>query len=93
MNVDAQRIDRFLWFARLTKTRSAAQALCTAGHIRLNGRRVERAHLPVRPGDILTLPTPAGVRALRVAALPKRRGPASEAATLVDPIDARAPQA
>lgn len=73
------RIDKFLWFARLSKSRSTAQKLAEDGHIRLNGRRIERAHAPVRAGDLITFPHAAGVRVVRVIALPGRRGPAPEA--------------
>lgn len=75
----ALRLDKFLWFVRLAKTRSAAQALTEAGHVRLDGRRVERAHVCVRVGSVLSLPTSAGARVVRVDALPLRRGPAPEA--------------
>ncbi|MCJ8158600.1 RNA-binding S4 domain-containing protein [Sphingomonas sp. LaA6.9] len=77
-----QRIDRFLWFARLAKTRSIAQTMCEQGFIRLDGRRIDRAHALVRPGNVLSLVAHGCVRVLRVEALPARRGPASEAATL-----------
>ena len=73
------RIDKFLWFARLAKSRTVAQKLAEEGHIRLNGRRVERAHAPVRTGDLITFPHPSGVRVVRVMQLPGRRGPAPEA--------------
>lgn len=73
------RIDKFLWFTRLARSRSFAQGLAEAGHIRLNGRRVDRAHAPVRPGDLITLPHGLSVRVVRVSALPLRRGPAVEA--------------
>lgn len=73
------RIDKFLWFARLSKSRSNAQALAEDGHIRLNGRRIDRAHAPVRPGDLITFPHFDKVRVVRVMALPARRGPAPEA--------------
>lgn len=73
------RIDKFLWFARLARSRSLAQGLAEAGHIRLNGRRIDRAHAPVRPGDLITLPHGTSARVVRVAALPARRGPAVEA--------------
>lgn len=76
------RIDLFLWQARLAKTRPAAQALANQGHVRLNGRRVERAHVPVRPGDVLTLPAYGAARVIRILALPLRRGPPAEAMTL-----------
>jgi ribosome-associated heat shock protein Hsp15 len=73
------RIDKLLWFLRLTKTRPIAQAMAEQGHVRLNGRRVERAHQKIACGDILVLPLANGVKVIEVVALPARRGPASEA--------------
>jgi len=73
------RIDKYLWFARLSKSRSTAQKLAEDGHVRLNGRRIERAHAPVRTGDLITFPHGEAVRVVRVIALPARRGPAPEA--------------
>lgn len=87
-----QRIDRFLWFARLSGSRSAAQALAERGIVRLNGRRVERAHSPVRPGDLLTLPVGERVRVIRVVQLPVRRGPATEAESLYESIEVGDPE-
>lgn len=75
----AMRLDRFLWFARLVKTRSLAQSLAEEGHLRIDGRPVDRAHCPVRVGNVLSFPLAGRVRALRVEALPPRRGPAPEA--------------
>jgi ribosome-associated heat shock protein Hsp15 len=74
------RLDRFLWHARLSKTRSHAQALAEGGHLRIDGRRVDRAHVPVRVGNILAFVTRIGqVRVVRVEALPGRRGAPAEA--------------
>ena len=73
------RIDKFLWFVRLAKSRSVAQKMAEDGHIRLNGRRIERAQSPVRTGDLITFPHHHGVRVVRVVQLPGRRGPAPEA--------------
>jgi ribosome-associated heat shock protein Hsp15 len=75
----SQRIDKYLWFVRLAPDRSSAQALAERGIIRLNGRRVERAHVPVRVGDLITVPQGMAVRVIRVEKLPVRRGPFSEA--------------
>jgi len=47
--------------------------------VRVNGRRIERAHAPVRVGDLITFPHGNVVRVVRVEKLPARRGPASEA--------------
>lgn len=70
---DTLRLDKFLWFARLARTRGKAQAIAACGHVRLNGRRIERGHIPVRVGDILSLPLPRGVTVIRVESLPQRR--------------------
>lgn len=76
---ETMRLDRFLWWARLCKTRVAAQAIAEGGHLRISGRAVDRAHCPVRVGDVLTYPAHGEVRVVRVEALPVRRGPAPEA--------------
>jgi ribosome-associated heat shock protein Hsp15 len=73
------RADKLLWFLRLAKTRSVAQAMIEEGHARHNGRRLERSHAKIAVGDVLVLPLPAGVRVIEVLALPSRRGPANEA--------------
>ena len=73
------RLDRFLWYVRLAKTRSAAQAIAADGHLRIDGRAVDRAHAAVRTGNVLTFVAHGRVRVIRVVALPARRGPAAEA--------------
>jgi ribosome-associated heat shock protein Hsp15 len=73
------RLDRFLWWTRLAKTREVAQALASDGHLRLDGRAIDKAHCPVRVGTVLTWAAHGRVRVVRVAALPTRRGPAPEA--------------
>jgi ribosome-associated heat shock protein Hsp15 len=83
----AMRIDKLLWFLRFTRTRGIAQAMVGAGHIRLNGRRIERAHQGVAIGDVLVLPLPSGVRVVEVLALPERRGPACEAQSCYRALD------
>jgi ribosome-associated heat shock protein Hsp15 len=73
------RLDRFLWFARLAKTRSFAQQVAEARHLRIDGRVVDRAHAPVRVGNVLTFPLHDRIRVIRVEELPIRRGPPPEA--------------
>ena len=75
----AMRLDRFLWFARIAKTRELAQALASDGRLRIDGRAIDRAHAPVRVGSVLTFAQHGRIRVLRVEALPPRRGPAPEA--------------
>lgn len=81
------RIDKLLWYLRLAKTRSIAQAMTEEGHIRLNGRRVERAHQKVAAGDRITLARGASVMAIELLALPNRRGPAPEAQSCYRVLD------
>jgi ribosome-associated heat shock protein Hsp15 len=80
------RLDRFLFFIRLLKSRTLAQALIDEGNVRLDGRRVARHAEDVRVGSVIALPLRGQVRVLRVVALPSRRGPASEARTCYDEV-------
>ena len=73
------RIDRYLFFIRLVKSRTLAQALIEEGHVRLDRRRVEKASEDVQPGSVIALPLHRKVRVLKVLSLPLRRGPAPEA--------------
>jgi ribosome-associated heat shock protein Hsp15 len=79
----AMRIDRWLFAVRLFKTRSAAAAAVGGGKVHLNGERVRPAH-GVKPGDSVTFTRGAVVFECIVAAVPLRRGPASEAARSYD---------
>lgn len=77
------RLDKFLWFARISASRKYAQQLAESGRLRISGRVVDRAHSPVRVGDILTFATHLGrIRVVRVDAIPRRRGPPAEARLL-----------
>jgi len=83
------RIDKLLWFLRLAATRALAQEWAGTGHIRLNGRRVERASATVRAGDMLVLPLRGAVQVIEIMAIPLRRGPAAEAQACYRTIDSR----
>ena len=87
------RLDKFLWFARIVKTRALAQTLAEDGRLRLNGRVVDKAHVPVRPGDVLSFARHGDVRVLKIQALPVRRGPPAEARTLYSELTSEAGQA
>ena len=73
------RIDKLLWFLRFSGSRGLAQDWVADGHIRINGRRIERASVDVKCGDVLVLPIRTSVRVIEVLSLPARRGPALEA--------------
>lgn len=76
------RLDKFLWFARIVKTRAQAQAMAEEGRIRMSGRTLDRAHALVRIGDVLSFAQRGSVRVIRVEALPLRRGSPNEARAL-----------
>ena len=84
------RIDKLLWFLRLARTRSTAQTLVGRGHIRCNGRRVERTAQGIAAGDVLVLPLSRAVGVIEVLALPTRRGSAAEAQSCYRVLDERA---
>nr|WP_314441728.1 S4 domain-containing protein [uncultured Sphingomonas sp.] len=73
------RLDRYLFFIRLLKSRTQAQALLDQGRTRIDGRRVEKVAETVKVGATITLPLRGAVRVIRVLSLPTRRGPAAEA--------------
>lgn len=79
-DADRLRIDRWLWCARFFKSRSAAAEAVRGGHVRVNGQRVKPAHA-VKIGDTLQVASSNGAeRDVAIAVIPKRRGPAPEAA-------------
>ena len=73
------RIDKLLFFLRIAKTRTLAQNWAEAGHIRVNGRRIEKGSVSVNAGDVITLPKGEAVLSIRVLIVPTRRGPPNEA--------------
>lgn len=79
------RIDRFLFLIRLAKSRTLAQAIVAAGHVRIDGRHATRTS-DVRVGSVIALPLQGRVRVLRVLHLPARRGPAAEARAAYEEI-------
>ena len=87
---ESLRLDKFLWFARIVKTRALAQDLAEKGRIRIAGRVVDRAHAPVRVGDVLSFAQRGEVRVLKVEALPARRGPPAEARALYSELTSEA---
>ncbi len=83
----SQRADKWLWHARLVKTRTLAGELVARGRLRVNRRKVRKASTPVRPGDILTFFHGGRVRTIRVVGRSDRRGPAAEAQQLYVDLD------
>ena len=83
---DRQRVDKWLWFARVTRTRTAAQALAVSGQVRVNREKIASASRAVGVGDVLTIVAGPRIRVLKVAAIGLRRGPSTEAQTLFEDL-------
>jgi ribosome-associated heat shock protein Hsp15 len=84
--VDRQRIDKWLWHARVVRTRSAAAALAVSGQVRVNGGRIDAASKTVRAGDVVTVALDRGVRVLKVKGFADRRGSADAAQSLYEDL-------
>ncbi len=84
---DKQRLDKWLWFARVVKTRTLAAKLVLDGHVRVNAQRTEMPAKPVGPGDVLTIALETRVAVLRIVGIAARRGPSSEARLLFEDLN------
>jgi ribosome-associated heat shock protein Hsp15 len=80
--LNRQRIDKWLWHARVVRTRSAAAGLASAGYVRVNGSRIDAAGRAVRIGDVITIALDRNVRVLKVADFAARRGSSDMARAL-----------
>jgi ribosome-associated heat shock protein Hsp15 len=83
---DRQRIDRWLWHARIVRTRDAAASLAGAGYIRVNGAKIDAAGRFVRAGDVITVALDRSVRVLKVRGFVERRGPAGTTQSLYEDL-------
>lgn len=81
-----QRIDKWLWHARLARTRAAAKAIAVSGHVRINREKNRAAAHLLRTGDVLTINIGGQVRVLRVRGIAERRGSAADATYLYEEI-------
>ena len=93
---DRQRIDKWLWHARVVRTRTSAASLVDAGQVRLNGERVGANSQPVKAGDVVTVALDRTVRIMKVTGFAQRRGDADAARVLYEdltpkPVSAPAP--
>ena len=83
---DRQRIDKWLVYARVVKSRSVAVKLVQAGRVRVNRTKAGQASDTIRVGDVLTVTLEQTVIIYRVTGLGERRGPAVEARELYEDL-------
>ena len=84
-----QRLDKWLYFARLAKSRTLAADLILGGKVRVNRARAGKPSQLLRPGEVVTLAVQGRVLVLKVLLPGRRRGPAAEACTLYEVISPR----
>jgi len=87
----SQRLDKWLWCARLVKTRTGAVHLVEDGKVRINGARAVKPSRLVHPGDVVTATPEGRLFVTRILGLAERRGPASQAQTLYEDLTPELP--
>lgn len=87
MNLPTLRLDKWLWFARLFKSRTLAAKLCQSGRVRVNGNLIGKSKHSIFEGDVLTFPKGPHIRVIKILKLGERRGPAQEAEGLYEDLD------
>ncbi|MBB3236181.1 RNA-binding S4 domain-containing protein [Phyllobacterium endophyticum] len=83
---ERQRVDKWLFFARVVRSRSLAAKLVSGGSVRSNRDKIDQPSHGVKPGDVLTITLDRRILVYRVLSGGTRRGPAEEARTLYEDI-------
>jgi ribosome-associated heat shock protein Hsp15 len=84
--LDRQRLDKWLWHARVVKARTSAAELVESGHVRINGVREKSPGHAVKAGDVVSISLDRGVRLLKVTGFSERRGDAAAARVLYEDL-------
>lgn len=87
--MDRQRIDKWLWHARVVKTRTDAATLVSKGRVRINGARETSPGHGIKIGDVLTIALDRRVRVLKAIAFAERRRDAAAASVLFEDLQPR----
>ncbi len=87
--MDKQRLDKWLWHARVVKARTSAASLVESGHVRINGVREKSPGHAVKSGDVITIALDGGVRLMKVVGFSERRGDATAARVLYEDLNPR----
>ena len=85
--MERQRLDKWLWHARVVKARTSAASLVESGHVRVNGVREKSPGHAVKQGDVITIALDRGVRLMKVTGFSERRGDATAARTLYEDLN------
>ena len=93
VGVTTLRLDKWLWYARFFKTRTAATKLVQSGKLRINGEVTHKPHRTASTGMVLTFPQSKHIRVVKITQLGHRRGPAIEAMSLYEDLSPKIPEA
>ena len=80
------RLDKWLWYARFFKTRTAATKLIQSGKLRIDGNVTHKPHRAAIIGMVLTFPQANDIRVIKIVQFGERRGPAGEALSLYEDL-------
>ena len=83
---ERQRLDKWLWFSRIVKSRTLASEMVSSGKLRVNKLKISKPSHLVGAGDVLTFTHYGRLRVIQVAAIGARRGPAPEAQALYEDL-------
>ena len=86
-----QRLDKWLWYARIVKSRTLAQKLIASGAVRVDTLRTTRPDYQISADMVLTMTVHEKLRVLKVRDTGTRRGPASEAQLLYEDLSPQLP--
>lgn len=86
------RADKWLWYARVYKTRTLASTSIKTGKVRVNQEKISSPSRAVSPGDVFTVTLGRQIKVLKVVELGSRRGPASEAQQLYEDLSPPPPK-
>jgi len=84
--LERQRLDKWLWHARVVKARTSAAALVEGGHVRVNGVREKSPGHGLKAGDVVTVGLDRSVRVLKVIGFSERRGDAEASRILFEEL-------
>ena len=87
MTAPGIRIDKWLWFSRLFKSRTLGSKVCQSGRMRVNDTVIGKSKFSVAEGDVLTFPRGLDIRVIKIIKLGERRGPAAEAVMLYEDLE------
>ncbi len=91
--VSRLRVDKWLWYARVVKSRTLAASKVKSGKVRVNAERISSPSRAVGPGDVLTVTLDRQIKVLKIVECGTRRGPAPEAQKLYEDLSPPVPKA